>query len=263
MFFQRLFLVGIAVFCSAIAAKSNEFSNPLLINSNLTCVTTNIDSKRFSPDLDKSRIVEICDGVQDIVARLNTNLWSKDLKLELEKIWKSYTERDVFFSPMPPNIDSSIFAVAHSFPPGKRRDVFSATIYLKNGVENKEFFYHVVFHELRHVHDFNEIWISGLDISTFELERRAFRLMSRVDEETPKERRFSKTPELWREDWAKLDHESREEKRTGEIAKFLSKSKHYKGLKDEEKVVVLVAAETTDLELEVQTPPKLVRRKDP
>jgi hypothetical protein len=236
-----------------------------LIEKTGQCEALNLDASRFSHEIGESRKLNICNGIEEITHRLNNHEWSIELESELNEIWKSFTDQDIYFSPMPPNADSTIFAIAHSFPPGKRRDVFNSTIYLKNGVENKNFFYHVVLHELRHVFDFQTIFVSGTDITLFELERRAFRLMSRMDEETPNNKRFSKTPELWRDEWKNLDKAEIEVIRSNAILKFLKSSTHYKNLPKKEITIAKtpIAAEPNPLDLDVQSPPKLVRRRDP
>lgn len=263
MIFRNIFLVAIAVSACSQTASAEGFSNPLIVDKTGQCKKDNIDPAKFAFEIDESRKIDICTGVAGIVERLNADQWSDELRIELTEIWKTFATKEVYFSPMPPNMDSSIFAIAHSFPPGRPRDVFSATIYLKNGVENKNFFYHVVFHELRHVFDFNDLWVNGTDVPLFELERRAFRLMSLIDEETPKEKRSSKTPSLWQDDWKDLDKNSRENKRSQAISKLMKKSTHYKNLPEKETTLAKAPSFVEPNDLEVQSPPKLIRRRDP
>ncbi len=230
MISQKIVLAAIALAICTQTVKSSVFSNPILVDKSEPCHSNNIDKNRFSLEVSEARQVSICQAIGEIEVRLNSYQWSPNLKSELIEIWKTFNQQEVFFAELPLNAAPEILAVAHSFPPGKTRNKFSCVIYLRRDVELRRFFYHAFFHELRHVYDFYAIWDTDSDISQFEVERRAFRLLSLIDEETPKKNRFSKTPALWRDEWKTLNAASREIMRERAILKFLKHSMHYNNL---------------------------------
>lgn len=240
-------------------AAEKVFSNPLIHIQTLGCNENNLDSNRFSAAMDVKKQVVLCQSVAQVAERLNQGKWSGQLDVELAEIWQTFSTQDVFFAELPDGTDSGVLALTESFPPGKMRNVFSASIRLKNGIEDKKWFYHVLLHELRHVFDFNELFIADTDLPTVELERRAFCLMSLLDEQTPEAIRFSKVPQLWKDQWKQLPPNIRQYKRNEAIAKFLKKSDFYKNLPPPKtnQPTALIKPNYND---EFGAPPKLRRR---
>jgi hypothetical protein len=240
-------------------AADKIFSNPLLKNQNSGCTAGNLNQSRFSANLKASERILLCQSVASVAKRLNQGKWSAELGGELTEIWRNFAQEDVFFAEMPAGKSSDILALTESFPPGRSRSRFSAVIYLKNDVADKKWFYHVFLHELRHVYDFDDLFARGYDLPTVELERRAFHLMSLMDEETPDAIRFSKVPQLWKDKWKELPRNIRDYKRDEAISNFLKKAEFYRDLPPQIAVWTGVAIKP-DYDDEFGAPPKLRRR---
>ncbi len=249
------FLFGFQI----ISAAGAFGGNPLLIDRNSGCRVANLDRKRFSADLDSKRQLAICQGIEEVLGRLNNGKWSAQLNADLSEIWATFAQKDVFFAKMPAGTPPEMLAMTESFPPGKSLYVFSACIFLKTDVEDKKWFYHVFLHELRHVYDFRQLSDKGVNLPNVELERRAFWLLSVVDEETPEAIRYSKVPQLWKDKWKELEPNLREFKRDEAIANFLKKAKFYKDLPQKTNDNPTVAIES-NYDDEFGAPPKLRRR---
>lgn len=223
MISRKFSLAAIAFFvCVQTVRSEHIFANPILIDKSGSCESQNIDQTRFTPEFGNAEKRAICIGLGEIIDRVENTKWSNELIGELVAVWDTFLNHDVFFSRFPPNTETDFLALAHSFPPGKSRDRFSAAIYLKNGVESQSSFYSLLFHELRHVYDFNESWKSGVKLPRIELERRAFLLMSLMDQETPINRRFSIAPTLWQDNWINLEKSLLENTREKAIADYLN-----------------------------------------
>lgn len=225
------FAVSLAAFSGRVMAA--EFVNPLMIESRNGCSGTNIDDSRFTSKVGATRRVAICEAMNDVAERLRNGNWTRQLDEELTEVWRILRETKVVFDEMPADMPGGVVALARSFPDDVDGDSFVASVGLKSGIEEKKWFYHVVLHELRHVYDFHEIWRVGKNLPQFEIERRAFHMMSVFDQQTPRESRFSKVPQLWHDDWLKLPANELEFRRETAIAKFLKKSLFYRDLEPE------------------------------
>lgn len=265
--FLKLIII-ITAFFSIEAAGQKTFGNPVKLDQKAECISPNIDMHRFSDDFGEDRKTGLCQALDEIARRLNDGHWSAPLEGELEDIWRVFSNRNIFFAPMPPGRSPKILAMVESFPVGSKVNEFSAALHVKEGIEDRKWFYHVILHELRHVYDFYEMWTRDLMIPDYEIERRAFRLMSAVDEETPEEERFSKVPSLWKDKWKKFDRARLEFARDEAIAGFLKKSLFYKNLDplstDRSREIVQADSGEKEIlggdDLSDLKPPKLVRR---
>lgn len=219
-----LILIGI----ESVRAEEKKLINPLLIDQNKGCQSENLNQLRFSMELETSRKIKICQSVVQVLSRINQGVWSTNLKSELVEIWTIYSQNNVYFARMPVKESSDILAMTESFSTEKDNEQYFACIYLNKKVEEKKWFYQVFLHEIKHVFDFYYSWSKGKNISEIELERRAFRLMSQLDEETPKKIRHSKIPQLWKDKWKKLARPQIEFNREEAITNYLRKSSFYK-----------------------------------
>lgn len=250
--------------CLQVSATENQsYENPVLISQERSCEIENIDAMRFENGFPDLRKVEVCIALNEIGKRLQETRWSPNLRNELIEIWWVFRSQRVLFSAMPEDKPRQMLALAEALPAAMSDGSFAAAVYLKKGVSRKDWFYHILLHELRHVYDFYVGWETGERLPPIEFERRAFHLMSQIDEETPKHMRHSKVPQLWKDKWKSLERSQLEYKREKAIEKYLSKTMFYRDLPTEIASVPttnpsVANSQTNDDEEYVR--PRLVRR---
>lgn len=236
-----------------------KFHNPLEIDQMKGCQAENLVKERFSQEIDPERRIRICEAVNSVVERLNQGKWSDQLESELLEVWEIFCREHVFFASLGKDKPGNMLGLAQAFPDSKSGFIFEASISIKDGVEKKKWFYQVLLHEARHVDDFYCLWKEGKMLPSSELERRAFRMMSMFDQETPKDLRYSKLPQLWKDKWSNLAPDQMEFNRDAAIANFLRKSSYYRNITQNEPFVQPPSKNQTYAEISLD-PPKLVRR---
>ena len=83
-------------------------------------------------------------------------------------------------------------------------------------------------HELRHIFDFYTLWKNKTNITEAELEKRAFRIVGKINRESPDDNKFSRLPTFWEDDWKHLSENEIDRKREGKIERFMENSGSYK-----------------------------------
>lgn len=225
-FFRLLFLSAI-LSCTATAAN---FSNPTLRTANENCAADNLRAERFAAEVNSSERVKLCQAIGKITNRLNATAWSPALSDELENVWRTFSNQTVVLRLMPKGTSSRMLAMAEAFPSGDAGGNFEACVYLRPERSDDASFFQVLLHELRHVYDFHDTWKNKNVLSSLEVERRAFLLMSKLTEETPEKEKFSGVPKFWKESWRKRSPEEISAKRDAAISKYLRGNKYYRSL---------------------------------
>ena len=85
-------------------------------------------------------------------------------------------------------------------------------------------------HELKHINDYYRVWKDRKSMSELELEKRAFRIMGKIAQETARKESFWRLPKVWDEDWRGLSISEITSKRDKNIEKYMRKSRFYKHL---------------------------------
>lgn len=222
-----LFALSFGVFTETSAAASVDeynFPNPLIFEQADGCLSTNLRPDRFSPELRVETRLSICRAIDQTSVRLNGRDWSNRLKEELTGVWKLFCENKFVLGQLSPDKASDTIALTEIAAAGRAGGEFPVSIFIKKGITEKRWFYQTLIHELRHAFDYYQIRQTGENIPQIELERRALYLLSMLDQETPKNERYSKIKLLWREKWSKLEEGLLEYKRNEAIANFLKNS---------------------------------------
>lgn len=222
---------------AATAAMAESFANPVLKTSSNGCQTDNLRIERFNSEISIDERVKVCQAIDKITLKLNSNNWSPALSNELRAIWQVFSTEAVTLRLMPRETTSRMLAMAEAFPSGTVGETFEASVYLRPEASNKNSFFQVLLHELRHVYDFHETWKSKGAMNSLEIERRAFLLMSKLTQETGE--RVSGVPKFWKNSWQKLPESEVSFKREASIEKYLRGSKFYRQMAENQKALAL------------------------
>jgi len=197
---------------------------------NAGCATNNLQTKRFSSEFDEDERVKICLRMNKIVGKLNSTEWSPALSAELKDIWKVFSAQPIALRSMPKENSSRHLAIAEASPSGASDEHFGASVYVRSDKMDTASFFHILFHELRHVYDFYQTWKGKSVVNSVELERRAFLLIGKITQETPEKEKFTEVPKFWKESWRNHSADEISSKREAAIEKYLRKNKLYRNL---------------------------------
>ena len=210
-------------------AKNLAFPNPILLKSDQGCRLENINLQRFDKEISTSQSTAFCEVLQEIAVRLNGN-WSPALKAEMQQIWWVFLHENVKIRPMKSGTSGRVLAAAEAFTDNTPGAGFNASFYLRvNRVKDKSFFY-VFMHELRHVYDFYDLYKNQTHITEAELEKRGFRIMGEIYQETQNKPKFYRLPTFWEDGWKNLPQTEIAQKRDKKIEKFMRGNGFYKHL---------------------------------
>lgn len=227
LFLSMLFAA--LIYCpTAIHAENANFANPVVKDAKAGCVMENLRAERFASEILSDERVKLCAAIEKISGKLNSTEWSPELSAELKNIWQVFAGEAVTFRPMPQGASARVAAMAEPFPAGSAQEDFAACVYVRPEKSHNAVFFQLLLHELRHVFDFHEVWKNKDSINSLEVERRAYLLMSRLSEETPKNEKFSGIPKLWKESWRRHSSAEIAQKREKAVEKFLRKNKLYR-----------------------------------
>jgi hypothetical protein len=211
------------------AVSLKAFPNPILLNFGRACAAENLNFQRFNNDLSADQRMAFCEAIQKVSFNLNRQ-WSPALKSEIQQIWQVFIRENVKICPMKKGVSSKIVAMAGAFTEDQNDKQFNATFYLRpERTENKSFFL-VFMHELRHVFDDYLLWKNKSNLTQAEMEKRAFRIMGKIYQETPDKIGFWNLPTLWKDDWKNLSQNEIERRREEKIENFMRRSSLYKKL---------------------------------
>jgi hypothetical protein len=224
-----LFIIA-AFAASAAASKAADFTNPLLKISNAGCTNGNLRAGRFSADVSLNDRLNFCSSINRVTIKLNSVRWSAGLSIELKNIWQAFSFQTVTLRKMPKGESPRMLAMSEAFPSGVVGKNFEASVYLRSENIYSDAFFQIMLHELRHIYDFYEMWRSKGRMNSIEVERRAFRLMSKISQETPERENFSSLPKFWDDSWAKLPEQEISSRRDRAIEKYLQDNKFYRDL---------------------------------
>lgn len=212
-----------------LAVSNLAFRNPILLRLDKGCNIENINLERFDKDINAGQSVAFCEALQDISAKLSGN-WSSALKTEMMQIWWVFLNKNVKIRSMKNGASSRILAAAEAFTDNSPGAGFNASFYLRpNKVNDKSFFY-VFMHELRHVYDFYQIYQTQGNMTEAELEKRGFRIMGEIYQETPDKPFFFRLPTFWEDGWKNLSAGEIAQRREQKIEKFMRGNGFYKNL---------------------------------
>lgn len=204
-----------------------KLSNPALVEFDSKCQIENINPTRFDQSFNIEQKVEVCEALQNILVQLNQN-WSPQLQDEINQMWQVFISQNIKIRPMKSGVSSSIVAAAEAFT--EKNVVFNASIYLRPEKFKQKSFFLVFIHELRHIYDFYQLWQNRGSISEAEFEKRGFRVMSKVYQETPKKEHFFRLQTFWEDNWKNLSTDKIESRREDKIESWMKKNSFYKNL---------------------------------
>lgn len=211
-------------------ASASAFANPVTKSSFAGCAAVNLRAERFAAEMESSERVRLCQALDKITNKLNRTAWSPALNSELQSIWRVFSNEPITLRSMPPGTAPQMLAMAQPFPDGSGDGRFAAAVYVRAEKSFDESFFQILFHELRHVLDFHETWKNRVALDSMEIERRAYRLMGKLTEETPETENFSGVPKFWKESWRKRTAGEISAKREAAIEKHLHGKKLYHDL---------------------------------
>ena len=214
---------------SSFSGSSTTFQNPLLSDAYQSCRSENLDTAKFEAQINTNQRILFCEALQEISLGLNSN-WSPALKSELQQIWQVFIRENVKIRLMRKDVSANVRAMAESFTENTSGREFNASLYLRPERVRDKSFFPIVIHELRHIFDFYMLWKSKTSITEAELEKRAFRIIGKINQELPANQRFSKVPTFWDDDWKRLTPGEIYSKREEKIEKFMRRSNGYKHL---------------------------------
>lgn len=214
---------------SSFIGNSTTFQNPLLSDAYKSCRPENLDATKFEAQISTSQRMLFCEAFQEISLSLDSN-WSPALKSELRQIWQVFTSENVKIRLLGKNVSSNVRAMAESFTETTTDRKFTASLYLRPERVKDKSFLPIMMHELRHIFDFYTLWKNKTSITEAELEKRAFRIIGKINQELPAGDRFSKVPTFWDDDWKHLTPGEINGKREEKIEKFMRDSAGYKHL---------------------------------
>jgi len=205
-----------------------NFVNPTISSFEDGCDPANLRIERFAYGISQAQRVQFCEAFQKISNELNSTDWSPKLRGELEKIWSVFINENVKIRPMKRGVSKRIVLAAEPFTHGGSNFGFNASIYIRPKYINANSFFLLAMHELRHVYDFHELWMTSASLPEAEMEKRGFRIMGRIAKETPKKEKLKRLPKVWKDSWRKYEDRKVASKMESTIEKFMRKSRFYK-----------------------------------
>lgn len=205
------------------------FQNPLLINSNDGCSADNLNLNRFDDALDLNDRLNFCGEIEKIIEKLNGK-WSPELQVELEKLWQVFQEEKIIVRPINKDVSGKILAIAEAFTEKEVGSGFKASLFLRPQPFPDQAYFAVFMHELRHIFDFYELYRSHSNMTGVELEKRGFRIMGKISQESSNLFLNSQIPTFWEQNWNNLTPFEIEQKRDAKILKFMKSNSLYKRL---------------------------------
>lgn len=203
------------------------FPNPILSDTERGCSFGNLNIDRFDQRITQAQRLEFCEALQAVSAKLNGN-WSPELRAEINQIWQVFMSQNIKIRPMKEGVSGRIVAAAEAFT--ERNKGFNASLYLRPEKFRDKSFFLVFMHELRHVYDYHALWTSKARITEAELEKRGFRIMSKLYQEMPNKDRFFRLPTFWDNDWKYLPANEIARKREEKIENWMRGNEFYKDL---------------------------------
>jgi len=214
---------------SSFTSNAQVFPNPILLDENVRCSFENLNQARFDRQITAKQQLRFCEIFREISIKLNGN-WSPALKYEMQQIWQVFIRENVKIRPMNDGVDSNIKAMAESFTKNTNSREFSANLYLRDEQIGNKAFFTILMHELRHIFDLYGLWKNKTYMTEAELEKRAFRLVGKINRELPERDRVSGNPNFWEDSWKYLPLYEIERRREEKIEKFMRSSPVYKHL---------------------------------
>lgn len=230
------FIFSIAVFgqqnqysATALNGNSAAFPNPLLLDANKGCSPENLSAARFDNRIGVSQRVLFCETLREISIKLDGD-WSPALKSELRQIWQVFAREKVKIRLFEKDVPSSVRAMAEAFTENTKGDGFNANLYLRPERTKDKSFFPILMHELQHVLDMHTAWKNKIGITEAELEKRAFRIVGKISQESPDAGKSFNMPTFWEEGWKHLPLAEISSKREEKIEKFMRNNEWYKHL---------------------------------
>lgn len=205
------------------------FTNPLLLDGNKSCSAENLNAARFDKQVNTNQRILFCQTIREVLVKLNRN-WSPALKSELQQIWQVFMREDVKIRLMEKDVSSNIRAMTVGFIGNTNGRNFGANLYLRPERTGDKSFFPILMHELRHTFDLFMLSKNETTITESELEKRAFRLVGKINQELSDGERASGLPAFWEDDWKNLSPNEIYQKREEKIEKFMRGSSAYKDL---------------------------------
>ena len=170
-----------------------------------------------------------CKTLQKMSFELNSN-WSPALKSEMQQIWEVFVNENVKLCLFKANVSDAYQAMAETSNENNDDSGFNINLYLRPERADDKSFFPVIMHELRHIFDLYTIWKNKTSITEAELEKRAFRIIGKIYQESPDNERHSGLPTFWEKKWKNLPPSQISQKRDEKIEKFMRNSSVYKHL---------------------------------
>ncbi len=230
--------------------------NPVLLAAKKNCRTENLNTTRFDKQISTNQMMLFCEILQDFSVKISGN-WSPVLKSEIQQIWQVFIHENIKIRPMGKDVSPNIRAMAEAFSESTVGKKFNANLYLRLEQAGDKWFFLIFIHELRHIFDLYMMWKNKTGMTEAELEKRAFRIVGKIIEESPDDNTFSRLPTFWKDNWKHLSPKEINQKREEKIEKFMQSSSAYKHLLiNPEKYVVGYAANKSATETDLTTPLK-------
>ena len=230
------FILSIAVsgqliqrFKPTITDNITAFPNPLLLDAGKGCRPENLNSTRFDTRVSTNQRMVFCETLQEVSVKLTGN-WSPALKSEMQQIWQIFSRQNIKIRLMEENISSNVRAMAEAFTENTAGRGFNANLYLRPERAADKSFFPIFMHELRHIFDLYMLWKNKTNITEAELEKRAFRIVGKINQELPDNDRFSRLPSFWEDGWKHLSPNEIDRKREEKIERFMRSTGAYKHL---------------------------------
>lgn len=206
------------------------FPNPLVSDAGKACFPQNLNAARFDKRISPHQQILFCQTVQEISLKLDKENWSPILKSEIRQIWRVFFFENVKIRPLGKDASPNTQAMSEAFNEEMRGGNFNANLYFRpERVKDKSFF-PIFMHELRHIFDMYLLWKNKTDMTEAEMEKRAFRLVGKINQELNETNSFFGTPTFWKTNWKNLSAGEIERKRDEEIDKVMRGSGAYKHL---------------------------------
>jgi hypothetical protein len=205
------------------------FPNPLVSDAGRTCLPQNLNTERFDKRISPNQQMLFCQAVQEISVKLDGN-WSPVVKNEMRQIWRVFFFENVKIRPLGKDASSNTQAMAEAFTEETKGVNFNANLYFRPERVKDETFFPIFMHELRHIFDMYLLWKNKTNMTEAEMEKRAFRLVGKINQELNETNLFSTTPTFWKINWRNLSASEIDRKRDEEIDKVMRNSSAYKYL---------------------------------
>ncbi len=205
------------------------FTNPLVYKNDGGCNFENLDSARFDGQISTNQKILFCKTLQKISLKLDGN-WSPALKSEMQQIWQIFARENVKICLFKFGVPSGYRAMAEIADEKTGGNGFNINLYLRPEQTGDKSFFPIFMHELRHIFDLYTIWKNKTSITQAELEKRAFRITGKINQELPDNDRYSGLPTFWKNSWKNLSPNEINQKREAKIEKFMQNNSVYKNL---------------------------------